>query len=268
VDEAITHFRKALEIQPDNVLAQSDLAVALFQKGQVSEAFDHFRKALALRPTDPLMHYNFGYALLGCGQVNEAAAQFQKAVELQPDYAQDLRSLGNAALHRGQVDEAIVLFQTLVGVHPGDAEAHYILGVTYLQKGEVNKAIDHLQVVLKSQPDNADARNALAWVLATSPDPSIRNGNRAIELAQRANALSRGTNPVFLGTLAAAYAETGHFPEAIASAQQALQLAASQNNARAAAIAAALQEQLKSYQAGSPFRDPNLKNVSDRPNQP
>ncbi|HUA68432.1 MAG TPA: tetratricopeptide repeat protein [Candidatus Saccharimonadales bacterium] len=268
VDEAITHFRKALEIQPDNVLAQSDLAVALFQKGQVSEAFDHFRKALALRPTDPLMHYNFGYALLGCGQVNEAAAQFQKAVELQPDYAQDLRSLGNAALHRGQVDEAIVLFQTLVGVHPGDAEAHYILGVTYLQKGEVNKAIDHLQAVLKSQPDNADARNALAWVLATSPDPSIRNGNRAIELAQRANALSRGTNPVFLGTLAAAYAETGHFPEAIASAQQALQLAASQNNARAAAIAAALQEQLKSYQAGSPFRDPNLKNVSDRPNQP
>jgi protein O-mannosyl-transferase len=268
VDEAIAHFREALEIQPDNILAHTDLAVALFQEGQVSEAFDHFRKALALRPTDPLMHYNFGVALFRNGQVNEAVAQFQKAVEIQPDYVRDLSQLGDAALHQGQVDEAIVLFQALLKVHPDDAEAHYMLGMIFLKKGEASQAIDHLQATLKSQSDNADARNALAWVLATSPDASIRNGAKAVELAQRANALSGGTNPVFLGTLAAAYAETGHFPEAVATARQALQLAASQNNARAAAIITALQEQLKSYEAGSPFRDPNLKTVSDRPNQP
>jgi Flp pilus assembly protein TadD len=302
VNEAITRFRLALEIQPDDILGQTDLAVILFQKGQVNEAFAHFRKALALRPTDPLMHYNFGVALLHYGEADEAAAQFQKALEIQPDYARDLSSLGRMVLHQGQVDEAIVLFQTLVKVHPNDAEAHYILGGIFLQKGEANQAIDHLQAMLKSQPnnpqahdrlglallqmgrepealarfqqalvlqpDNADACNHLAWVLATSPDPSLRNGGKAVELAQQANELSGGTNPVFLGTLAAAYAEAGRFPEAVATARQALQLVVSQKTAVAAAMATALEAQLKSYQAGSPFRDTNPKNVSDHPNRP
>jgi protein O-mannosyl-transferase len=268
VDEAIPHFRKALEIQPDNLPAQTDLAAALFQKGQMSEAIGHFRKALALRPTDPLYHYNLGVALLYSGQKDEAAAEFQKAVEIQPDYAKDLSQLGNSVLHRGQVDEAMVLFQTLLKVHPDDADAHYVLGVIFLQKREVHQALDHLQASLKSQPDHAGACNVLAWVLATSPDPSIRNGDKALEWAQQANVLSGGTNPVVLGTLAAANAEAGHFPEAVAIAREALQLAVAQNNAGAAALVTALQEQLKSYQAGSPFRDTNLKNVSDPPNQP
>ena len=268
MDEAIVQFRKALEIQPDNILAQTDLAAALYQKGQVSDAIARFRKVLALRPADPLNHYNLGIALFYNGQVDEAAAEFRKAVEIQPNYARDLSQLGNAALHRGQVDEAMVLFQTLLQVHPDDAEAHYVLGVIFLQKREVNQAIGHLQATLKLQPDNAGACNELAWVLATSPDPSVRNGAKALDLAQRANVLSGGANAVVLGTLAAANAEVGHFPEAVAIARQALQLAANQNHAATTAIITALQAQLKSYQAGSPFRDANLKDAYTPPNQP
>jgi serine/threonine-protein kinase len=162
----------------------------------------------------------------------------------------------------------MVLFQTLLKVHPDDADANYVLGVIFLQKREVHQALDHLQASLKSQPDHAGACGALAWVLATSPDPTIRNGNKAVELAQQANVLSGGTNPMVLGTLAAADAEAGHFPEAVATARQALQLAEVQNNAGANALVTALQAQLKSYEAGSPFRDANLKKVSDPPNQP
>jgi Flp pilus assembly protein TadD len=268
VDEAIVHFRKALEIQPDNILAQTDLAAALYQKGQVSEAIDHFRKALALRPADALSHYNLGVALFYSGQVDEAAGEFRKAMEIQPDYTRDLSQLGNAALHRGQVNEAMVLFQTLLQVRPDDAEAHYALGVIFLQKRQVHRAIAHLQASLKSQPDNAGACNELAWVLATSPDPTVRNGTKALELAQQANVLSGGRNPMVLATLAAANAEAGHFPEAIATARQALQWAANQNNAGTTAIATALQEQLKLYQAGSPLRDANLKDGSTQPNPP
>jgi tetratricopeptide (TPR) repeat protein len=268
MDEAIVQFRKALEIQPDNLLARTDLAAALYQKGQVNEAIAHFRKVLALRPTDPLNHYNLGIALFYNGQVDEAAAEFRQAMELQPDYARDVSQLGNAALHRGQVNEAMVLFQTLLQVRPDDAEAHYVLGAIFLQKREVNQAINHLQASLKSRPDNAGACNQLAWVLATSPDPSIRNGTKALELARHANLLSGGTSPLVLGTLAAANAEAGHFPEAVATTRQALQLAADQNNADTTAIVTALHEQLKSYQAGSPFHDANLKTISAPPNQP
>ncbi|MGA3164341.1 MAG: sel1 repeat family protein, partial [Verrucomicrobiota bacterium] len=87
-------------------------------------------------------------------------------------------------------------------------------------------------------------------VLATCPQASLRNGNKAVELAQRANQLTGDGNPVVLGTLAAAYAEAGRFPEAVETAQRALQLAETQSNT---ALADAIRSQLKLYQAGIPF---------------
>ena len=71
-----------------------------------------------------------------------------------------------------------------------------------------------------------------------------------MELAQRANQFAGGGNPVFLGTLATAYAEAGRFPEAVETAQRALQLAEAQSNP---ALADAIRSKLKLYQAGSPF---------------
>ena len=90
----------------------------------------------------------------------------------------------------------------------------------------------------------------LAWVLATCPQASLRNGNKAVELAQRANQFMGDGNPVVLGTLAAAYAEAGRFPEAEETARRALQVAETQSNP---ALADALRSQLKLYQAGLPF---------------
>jgi tetratricopeptide (TPR) repeat protein len=114
----------------------------------------------------------------------------------------------------------------------------------------VDEAITHFQKALQIKPDSAKAQNNLAWVLATALQASLRNGNKAVELAQRANQLTGDGNPVVLGTLAAAYAEAGRFPEAVATAQRALQLAETQSNP---ALADALRSQMKLYQAGFPF---------------
>jgi hypothetical protein len=89
-------------------------------------------------------------------------------------------------------------------------------------------------------------------VLATSPQASVRNGVRAVELAQQAERLSGGKDLSVLGTLAAAYAEARRFPDAVATAQRALDLATSQTNLTRADT---LRAQLGLYQAGSPFRD-------------
>ena len=97
--------------------------------------------------------------------------------------------------------------------------------------------------------------NKLAWALATCPQPSIRNGGRAVELALRASQLSGGENPIILQTLAAAYAEVGRYHDATATAQHALGLAAAQDNA---ALSGNLQTQIGLYQSGSPFRDSSL----------
>ena len=148
------------------------------------------------------------------------------------------------------MDEAIVHYQKALQINPDYAEAHNNLGNALRQMGRMDEAIAHYQRALQIKPDNAEVQNNLAWVLATCPQASLRNGNKAVELAQRANQLTGDGNPVVLGTLAAAYAEAGRFPEAVETAQRALQLAETQSNT---ALADAIRSQLKLYQAGIPF---------------
>jgi hypothetical protein len=108
---------------------------------------------------------------------------------------------------------------------------------------------------LEIQPDFAMAQSNLgraAWVLATSPEASVRNGVKAVALAEQLDRLVGGNNPTVLGTLAAAYAETGRFPKAVETAQRALQLATAQTNT---ALVNALPGQIGLYQAGRPLRD-------------
>ena len=95
-------------------------------------------------------------------------------------------------------------------------------------------------------------KNNLAWILATGPQTPLRNGARALELANQANALTQGTDPVILHTLAAALAETGRFNDARRTAQKAIELA------RAAGQQELLDElngELKRYSAGLPCHD-------------
>jgi len=127
----------------------------------------------------------------------------------------------------------------------------------------VTDALTHFEKTSELQPNNPDAHNNLAWVLAASPDASVRDGTRAVAEAEQANRLTGGSNPKYLGTLAVAYAEAGRFPDAITTAQKALQLVNSQTNESSSAIVAALKEQLKLYKANSPFHDPNLRDLSN-----
>ena len=159
-------------------------------------------------------------------------------------------NLGNALLKKGNVDEAIVHYQKALQIKPDYAEAHNNLGNTLLKMGNVDEAITHYQKALQINPDHVQTQNNLAWVLATCPQASLRNGNKAVELAQRANQLTGNRNPVVLGTLAAAYAEAGRFPEAVETALRALELAEMQSNT---ALANVIRSQLKLYQVGTPF---------------
>jgi tetratricopeptide (TPR) repeat protein len=126
------------------------------------------------------------------------------------------------------------------------------------QKGRMDEAIACFQEALEISPGNPKACLNLAhmaWVLATSPEASVRNGVKAVALVEQVEQFSQGGNPLVLETLAAAYAEAGRFPEAIATAERARQLAVQQGNA---AMADVLDRQIKLYQAGTPFRDTSM----------
>ena len=157
--------------------------------------------------------------------MDEAIVHYQKAVQINPGYAKAHYNLGGALLQKGSVDEAMVHYQKALQIDPDYAEVHLILGNVLLQKGDVGEAMAHYQKAVQINPDNVEAQNNLAWMLAAAPQASLRNGRQAVELAQRANQLAGGENPIILRTLAAAYAEAGQFSDAQLSVQQAMVLA-------------------------------------------
>ena len=85
-------------------------------RGQVDEAIAHYRKALEIKPDYAEAHNNLGNALAGRGQVDEAIAHYRKALEIKPDYAEAHNNLGNALAGRGQVDEALEHYQKALGL--------------------------------------------------------------------------------------------------------------------------------------------------------
>ena len=108
----------------------------------------------------------------------------------------------------------------------------------------------HFQKALQIAPANPTIQTSVAWLLATAPEASLRNGNQAVELARQANTMTGGENPLILHTLAAALAEAGQFPEALTTAQHALHQAEAQSNK---SLAGQLQAELKRYEGGHPL---------------
>jgi cytochrome c-type biogenesis protein CcmH/NrfG len=106
---------------------------------------------------------------------------------------------------------------------------------------------------LRLGPGNSEALNSLAWILATNRGAEIRDGKEAVDLAERAcQGLSQGQDrPGRLDTLAAAYAEAGRYPEAVATAHQAVELAGNAGDER---LAKDIAERLALYESGRPFR--------------
>ncbi len=139
-------------------------------------------------------------------------------------------SLGIAFANQGRLDEAIVQYQAAVESNPKFTEAYYDLGIALADLGRFEEAAANYQKALQLQPNHAMAHNDLAWLRASCPEASIRNGAKAVAHAQQANRLCGGKQPGVLDTLAAAYAEAGRFPEALATARKALELATQEND--------------------------------------
>jgi protein O-mannosyl-transferase len=252
-DEAISQYQQALKINPVFETAHINLGNALLQKGRVDEAIAHFQIALQIKPDDAEVQNNLGNAFGRKGKEDEAIIHYQRALQIDPDCIPAHVNFGGLLLQRGKVDEAIAHFQRALEIKPDLAPAHDSLGNALLQKGRASEAIAHFQKALQIEPANPAIQNNLAWLLATCPQASLRNGHKAVELARQANELTGGKNPAFLDTLAAAYAEAGRFPEAVETARHALRLAEAQSNA---ALAGQLQSEMKLYQAGAPCHVP------------
>jgi Flp pilus assembly protein TadD len=147
------------------------------------------------------------------------------------------------------------LRQTLA-LRPSDADAHTSLGNVLTQEGLISDAMAQYEAALPLDANAVLPRNNLAWILSASPDPAVRNGTRAVELAQQAVKYSEENDFRFLRTLGAAYAEAGRFDDAVATTERALRLAEAQNNGSGTRM---LRKNIDSFRAHAPLRDSSLE---------
>jgi len=252
IDEGIAQYRSALQMQPDSWDAEYNLGTALLGKAQVDEAILHCERAVRMRPTDADAQVSLGNALFQKGRVDDAIAHYQAAITAHPDHFLARYSLGHALLEKGELDGAIEICRSALLLRPSDVDCQTTLAIALEEKGNPLEAIQHYEKALQLAPTSIPTLTNLAWLLATSPDASLRNGPKALELAKQVDRLAGGTNTLVLRTLAAAYAENGEFANAIRTARSAMQLARMHGED---GVMTDLDQQIALYQLGMPYRE-------------
>jgi tetratricopeptide (TPR) repeat protein len=252
LDGAIAQYQQALAMEPRNGKIYSNLSAALLRQGKLDAAIDCLQKALELLPAFAEAHNDLGVVLLQKRQVDEAIGHFQTALQYQPGLTGAHKSLAEAFLEKGQVNDAIAQLAECLRANPDDSDAHCRLAGLLQAQGRIEESIQQYRAALKSRPDSPDALNNLAWILAANAEPAMRNGPEAVALAERACQLTEYQRPVMVGTLAAAYAEAGRFPEAVTTAEKAARLAEQANQPE---LAARNRKLIELYRAGKPARE-------------
>jgi tetratricopeptide (TPR) repeat protein len=259
-EESAVHIRKALELRlraaleadPASARGYNDLGALLAQSGRMEEAVAQFRQAVALQPDFAAARASLGGALAKLGRLDEALAELRAALKSDAGYAPAHYRMGLVLSQRGDAQGATAEWRRALELDPKSAEAHVSLGDALYAQGQTAEALAHWRAAIDLQPNDAVTLRRAAWVLATSPDAALRNGDEALALAVRAMELSGGKDARTLDTLAAAYAEEAEFTDAALTARRALALAAQEKQP---ALADEIAQQLAGYEAERPFRD-------------
>jgi tetratricopeptide (TPR) repeat protein len=157
---------------------------------------------------------------------HDSIALFGRAVAVNSRNPLALTNLGGALVNAGRIDEGKARLRQALDLLPNSPAARASIAVGLEAQEKTSEAIATYREVLRREPDMPEARNNLALILASDWETTNRNGAEAVSLARRACELTHNSQPPFLSTLAAAYAEAGQFEAAASAATRAIQIAA------------------------------------------
>jgi tetratricopeptide (TPR) repeat protein len=218
LDEAMAHYRRAIELRPDYAPAYNNLASTLRAAGQVQDAVTTYEHALTLRPDYPEAHYNLANALLDEGHSAAAAEHFQIALTAMPDSADVRNNLGIALSATGRLDEAIADFRKALEVDPDSVKAHRNLGDALMRVGSRVDGLDHLRRAGQLAPTDAGVQYDLGSALLEAGEL-----DEAVPVLRAALRLAPGSVEAH-NNLGIALGSQGKLDDAIAEFQQALKL--------------------------------------------
>jgi Flp pilus assembly protein TadD len=249
---ALQQAEQAVELDPADDACHCVLGTVLERQGQRERAIAEARRAVELGPEDLSAYCLWSELLIGMGRDDEAINVARNGLAVSPDEPSLHYTLGLALARKGDFMTATNQFAYALLFGPDGAEVYMSFGQVLLCLGDGPSGLKHFREAVRLAPDSPPALNELAWVLATSPDATLRNGPEAVPLAEHACAVTNRRNPKWLATLAAAYAEAGRFPEAISAAQEALSLARTTGDEATVERTGNL---LGCFQSGRPFRE-------------
>jgi Tfp pilus assembly protein PilF/4-amino-4-deoxy-L-arabinose transferase-like glycosyltransferase len=170
LNQAVVSYERALALQPEFPDAHFNLANVLLDQRKPDAAAGHFQRALPSRRGSVDVHNNLGIALAAEGRPDDAIAEFREAVKLEPDSAQTLRNLGNALASRGSLEEAVAHLRRAVDLDPSDGQARYDLASVLLEARQFAGAVEQFRDALERMPKSVEAHNNLGIALASQGD--------------------------------------------------------------------------------------------------
>jgi tetratricopeptide (TPR) repeat protein len=210
--EAAVEFRKAVASKPESVTARVNLGAALTQLGDVQGAVEQFEEALRIDPRNINANYNLAVLSAGQDKHEKAIAHFQSALAVEPNDAGVRFLLGRELTKADHLDEALAEFSRVVQIDPDNEGALLEQVKLFHRKDRFREALDILEKSHTQYPRRGQTVVMLAYLLATTPELQLRNGARALELAQRAYGATGGAQHGAL--VALALAELGRCREA------------------------------------------------------
>jgi protein O-mannosyl-transferase len=180
----------------------------------------------------------------------DGTAVFNRAVALNPDNWVAQIGLGAALTKERRFEEALPHLRRGLHLSRNPADAHRQLGICLYWKGDFIEALSHLETALNENLNSADTHLFIASILSSHPECEMRNGDRAILLAERGISLLRHPGPNDWLIISAAYAETGRWEDATGAVERAAELAGFIGGDGLGAIL----ERLAMCRANKPFR--------------
>lgn len=220
----ITLFKHTVEVTHNNSMAYCGLGRALDRHEKYDDAIKNYVKALELNPNYAEAHYEIGVTLEKQGNSIEALRHYFEALQIKPNYAKVHNNIGVILSGQGKIEDAIYHYKKALQIDPNYPVAYYNLGVIFSNHGKIKDAILQYRNVLRLSPNMTQALYRLSWILSTYEDEKYRNGEKAVNLAEKLCKITGNGQPLALDALAAAYAETGRFDDAVLTAKKGLEL--------------------------------------------
>jgi len=182
--EAENHYRKVLELQPENPFAHYLIGLIAHNIGKPDLAIDYLSRAISLFPNFADAHYNLGVVYQAIGRNNDAITSYRSAVSLDPTHENALNNLGNVYQVEARSLEAVNCFEILLAQNPNYSGAYVNVASAYVALERFDEALDSLEKVLSLNPSFAEAHNNQAIILEdlNRENEAVSAYNRAIEI--------------------------------------------------------------------------------------